>query len=162
MSAIFPDMDVPVLDNDQLDVLRDLDGADEDEPPFIFEAAEMFFESARQHFATMEAEVLECQGENEEEASARLLRFSKAAHALKGTSANMGAQRLSKVFAELQRSGERGEQGRYATFFLLMFEIESYLPFFRCAQGLQVAKEQYTLAVEALKDVLEQEKEKRQ
>uniref|UniRef100_A0A7S3GDD4 HPt domain-containing protein n=1 Tax=Palpitomonas bilix TaxID=652834 RepID=A0A7S3GDD4_9EUKA len=131
------DNTLPIVDENQIETLLELDDEDEPEERFIFEAAEMYDESAQQHFGEMERLAVAQAGESEEDMKARLHKFSRSAHAMKGTAGNMGGKRLSKIFEHLQRSGEQAQQER-------------------CAHGVVLAKQEHEIFRAALKERMAQ------
>ncbi len=84
------------LDRQALELLREL-GSDEGEN-FLCRVVEMFFNSARVQLEKMERAV----GEGDGDA------LWQVAHALKSSSATLGALNLSRLCLELERRGRRG------------------------------------------------------
>ena len=82
------------LDPAAVEVLREFDG-----PEILSELVEVFFTDTRSDLSVL--------GKALEEGDVRSV--ERTAYALKGSSANMGALRLSSICAELQKAGASGE-----------------------------------------------------
>jgi two-component system, sensor histidine kinase and response regulator len=91
-----PDAEPP-LDPAVLETLRSLQ--EEGEPDLLAELAEMFLDDA----------ALQLEGLREAIGEADAQKVRGISHALKGSSGNMGATRVSEVCAELEMAGESGD-----------------------------------------------------
>jgi two-component system, sensor histidine kinase and response regulator len=87
----------PPLDPAVLETLRSLQ--EEGEPDLLTELAGMFLDDA----------ALQLEGLREAIGEADAQRVRSISHALKGSSGNMGATRVSEVCAELEMAGESGD-----------------------------------------------------
>ena len=87
----------PALDPEMIETLRSLQ--EEGEPDILAELAEMFFDDAALRLEELRDAI----------GGADAGRVRGAAHALKGSSGNMGATRVHEVCAELEGAGESGD-----------------------------------------------------
>ena len=87
---------LPLLDDAAIDALRDpeLGG----EPEFLAEVVDAFLGDTPPRIATIRESLASSDG----------IALSRAAHSLKGSSGNFGAQRLQTICADLERLGREG------------------------------------------------------
>jgi two-component system, sensor histidine kinase and response regulator len=93
---------VPVLNPDIISNLRDLGGAEDDDP--LLELAELYLADAPNSITAMEVAL---QQENAPD-------LSRAAHSLKGSSNNIGARRLGALCAEMEKAAQNNTLGGLA------------------------------------------------
>ena len=115
----------PPLDPEMIETLRSLQ--EEGEPDLLAELAGMFFDDA----ALRLKELRDAIGE------ADAGRVRGAAHALKGSSGNMGATRMHEVCAELEGAGESGDLAAAPR---LLERLEGELSLARPALEAEVAR----------------------
>jgi two-component system, sensor histidine kinase and response regulator len=88
--------DLPILDHGVLESLRELQA--DGEPDLLTELVELYRADAPQMLEAMRTALAEANGEA----------LRRAAHTLKGSSANLGAVRLAEMCRELERAGRDG------------------------------------------------------
>jgi HPt (histidine-containing phosphotransfer) domain-containing protein len=92
--------DLPVIDSESIENLRSLNPGDGDE--FLREIIAIYLEDTPQRIAEMEQSL----------AGGDTGRFTRAAHSVKGSSANLGAMTVRKVAEQLeQQSNQHGLVG---------------------------------------------------
>lgn len=93
-------LDLPVIDSESIENLRSLNPGDGDE--FLREIITIYLEDTPQQIAEMEQSL----------AGGDATRFTRAAHSVKGSSANLGAMTVRKVAEQLeQQSNKHGLVG---------------------------------------------------
>eukprot|EP00163_Fabomonas_tropica_P024243 TRINITY_DN418_c0_g1_i2.p2 TRINITY_DN418_c0_g1~~TRINITY_DN418_c0_g1_i2.p2 ORF type:complete len:142 (+),score=39.09 TRINITY_DN418_c0_g1_i2:544-969(+) len=89
-----------VLDMGPIDQL--IECQDEDDPTFLQDVIELYFEDSRSTFDLLEKTL-------EDPTPKSITEFGELGHKLKGSSANVGASRLAKACALMQDLGKKGE-----------------------------------------------------
>ncbi len=87
--------DVPVIDSESIENLRALNPGDGDE--FLREIISIYLEDTPQRIAELEQSL----------ASGDVARFTRAAHSVKGSSANLGAMAVRQVAQELEHQSNK-------------------------------------------------------